>query len=120
MNADIDWIDRAGTRAKGFRPDYTGDFALERVTSIALALAAELSVVKERLDTVERLLDRKAIILADEIEAFLPDAGEAAARGLATKGYVARVMRGVQQAMEAMDAFDPPMEYVCRELSADA
>lgn len=117
MNAQIDWIHLAQARAKGSRPDYTGNFALERVTSVALALAAELSVTRDRLDTVERLLARKGLIAADEIDSFAPDTNEAEERGLATKAYVARIMRGVQQAAEALEAFDAPMEDVCRELS---
>lgn len=120
MNAQLDWIDRAGARAKGHRPDFTGDFALERVTSIALALAAELSVVRERSDTLERLLAAKGVIAGDEIESYAPDAVAARERGESTRAYVARIMRGAQQAVEAMDGFDPPIDDVCKSLSIDA
>lgn len=119
MNAQIDWIDLAQTRAKGFRPDYTGDFALERMTSVALALAAELSVTRDRLDTLERLLSKKGLVAADEIDTFTPDADEVRARGISTKAYVARIMRAAQQAVEAMEAFDAPMEDVCLDLSTN-
>ena len=53
----VDWIGRAGTRAKGARPKYFEDPATDRLLSIVMALAGEVAVVKERLDSVERLLD---------------------------------------------------------------
>ena len=69
------------------------------------------------MDTIERLLDAKGTVSRADIEAYVPDRDAAYARGLATKEYIARVMRGVQQDMEAMAAAaEPPMEQVSREL----
>lgn len=114
---DIDWISRAGAKAKGKRPQYFEDPALDRMLSILLATVGEVSVLKERLDTVERLLDAKGTISRADIEAYEPDRDAAYERGLATKEYLARVMRGVQQDMEAMAAaVEPPVEEVSRTL----
>lgn len=113
---DIDPIARAGAKAKGKRPAYFDDPALDRMLSILLAVVGEVSVLKERLDTVERLLDAKGAISRADIEAYEPDRDAAYERGLATKEYIARVMRGVQQDMEAMTAPEPPVEQVSREL----
>jgi hypothetical protein len=113
----LDWIARAGAKAKGKRPQYFDDPALDRMLSILTAVAGEVSVLRERLDTVERLLDAKGAISRADIEAYEPDAQAAYERGLATKEYIARVMRGVQQDMEAMAAAaEPPVEQVSREL----
>lgn len=100
----VDWIARAGTRAKGKRPNTLGDFNAERTLSILMALAGEISVVKERLDTVERLLDAKGTISRADIEAYQPTGDAAYERALMTKEYIARIMRGLQQEMEAMQA----------------
>lgn len=117
MRTDIDWIDRAGARPKGFRPDYTGDFATERLMSITLALMAELSVTRERLDTVERLLADEGVLAPGAIDRFVPEPQAAAERGEMTEAYVARVLRGMQQAMERIRDFDAPIEDVVAELS---
>lgn len=108
MNEGIDWIARSGARAKGKRPQYFDDPAIDRVLSILLAVAGEVSVLRERLDTIERLLDAKGSVSRAEIDAYQPDREAAYQRGLATKEYVARIMRGVQQDMEAMAAGDEP------------
>jgi hypothetical protein len=113
---ELDWIARAGAKAKGKRPQYFDDPALDRMLSILMAVAGEVSVLRERLDTVERLLDANGTISRADIEAYEPDREAAYERGLATKEYIARVMRGVQQDMEAMAAAEPPVEQVSREL----
>ena len=87
MTDAIDWIGRAGAKAKGKRPKYFDDPATDRTMSIVMALVGEVSVLRERLDTVERLLD---------------------AKGTITRDYIARIMRGVQQDMEALAELDEP------------
>ena len=116
MTEELDWIALAGKRAKGRRPDYFDDFATDRLMSIVMALVAEVSVLRQRQDTVERLLDARGVIGRDDIERYEPDRETAYARGVETKAYIARVMRGVQQAMEAMAADDPPVEEVSAAL----
>jgi hypothetical protein len=113
---ELDWIARAGAKAKGKRPQYFDDPALDRMLSILMAVVGEVSVLKERLDTVERLLDAKGTISRADIEAYEPDREAAYERGLATQEFIARVMRGVQQDMEAMAGNEPPVEQVSREL----
>ena len=113
---DLDWIARAGAKAKGKRPQYFDDPALDRMLSILLAVVGEVAVLRERLDTVERLLDAKGAISRDDIDGYEPEADAAYQRGLATKEYIARVMRGVQQDMEALAENEPAVEQLSREL----
>lgn len=103
-DAPIDWITRAGTRAKGKRPNTLQDFNDERTLSILMALVGEVSVLRERIDTVERLLETKGTINRADIETYAPTGDAAYERGLATKEYIARIMRPMQQEMEAMQA----------------
>ncbi|MDX3882933.1 MULTISPECIES: hypothetical protein [Sphingomonas] len=112
----IDWIARAGTRAKGKRPDFLGDPTSERMLSILLAVAGEVSVLKERLDTVERLLDAKGTISRADIEGYNPDRDAAYERAVMTKEYIARIMRGVQQEMEAMQVQERPVADISADL----
>ena len=105
---DIDWIARSGAKAKGKRPAYFEDPAIDRTLSIVMALVAEVSVMRERMDTIERLLDANGTISRADIETYTPDRSAGKERGLITKEYIARIMRGVQQDMEALEELGEP------------
>jgi hypothetical protein len=104
----IDPIARAGAKAKGKRPQYFEDPAIDRLMSITMALVGEVSVMRERMDTIERLLDAKGTISRAEIEAYTPDRKAGEERGLLTRDYISRIMRGVQQDLEALTELDTP------------
>ena len=114
--SDLDWISRAGKKAKGKRPQYFDAPENERMLSIVMALVAEVSVVRERLDTVERLLDEKGTISREDIEVFEPSRDAAFERGLKTREFIARVMRGVQQSLESMQENEPDLEQVSKDI----
>lgn len=107
----------AGAKAKGKRPYFLEDNDVERLSAIVMTIAQELSVVRERLDTVERLLERKGSITRDDIETFEPSKSEADERGAWTQEYIARVLRIMQQDREAMGADDMYSEDVAEELA---
>lgn len=119
MSDPVDWVALSGKRAKGKRPAYFDEPALDRLYSVVFALAAEVSALRERQDTVERLLDAKGTIRREDIEAFVPDRAAGEERGLATRAYVARIMRGFQQEVEAMAADDPPIMDVVERLKRE-
>lgn len=119
MNEDFDWVALSGRRAKGKRPEYFEDPALDRLYSTVFALAAEVSALRERQDTIERLLDAKGVVKREDIESYTPDRAAGEERGLATRAYVARIMRGFQQHVEAMEANDPPIMDVVERLSQE-
>jgi hypothetical protein len=115
-DSELDWVAASVRRAKGKRPDYFDDPATDRLMSIVLALVAEVSVLRQRHDTVERLLEANGTLRREDIESYAPDRDSARERGLETRAYIARVMRGVTQAMEAMQADEPSVEQVSQEL----
>jgi len=114
--SEIDWIGLAGKKAKGKRPAYFEDPATDRILSIVMAVVGELAVTRERLDTIERLLETKGTISRTDIETYRPDREAGYERGLAMREYIARVLRGVQQDMEAIAEIEPPLEEVARAL----
>jgi len=118
-DAPFDWVAASGRKAKGKRPEYFDDPALDRLYSTVFALAAEVSALRERQDTVERLLDAKGTISREDIEAYEPDRAAAEERGLSTRAYIARIMRGFQQEVEAMEASDPPIMDIVEKLSRE-
>lgn len=115
----LDWVALSGRRAKGKRPDFFEDPALDRLYSAVFALAAEVSALRERQDTVERLLDAKGTLSREDIESYVPDRLAGEERGLATQAFIARIMRGFQQEVEAMEAHDPPIMDIVEKLSRE-
>jgi len=91
----------ASAKPAGKRPYFLTP-EVERVMAITMAVAQELAVTRERMDTLERLLEQKGVVSRDEIETFAPNPDEAAARGLWVQEYLARILRIVQQEGEAV------------------
>lgn len=113
---DLDWMVRANAPAKGKRPDFFGDPDKEKLLSMLLALVGEHSVLRQRIDTLERLLEAVGAIERSKIEGFVPDKQAGEERGALVRELIARVMRGPQQQMEAMTRDEAPVEDISREL----
>jgi pantoate kinase len=92
----------AGDKSKGARPYFFEDPAVERVLNIAMSIATEVAVVRERMDTIERLLQSKGLLTQEEIENFIPTDEQAEERQLWHARYAARIMRIVQQEVDAI------------------
>ncbi len=103
MKTGLDPLRLAGAKAKGKRPWFLNDPDVERVMNITLALMQEVAVLRERLDTIERLLERDGKVTREAIEAFAPTKVEAAERGAWMQEYIARVLRILQQDREAVE-----------------
>lgn len=115
---DLDPIALAGARAKGKRPYFFKDPDVERVLSIAMAIAMEHAVTRQRLDALERLIEQKGLLTRAEIDAYTPERDVEHERGVWMQEYIARLLRIVQQETEALEggAMDVPMEEVMDEL----
>ncbi|MEP3050716.1 MAG: hypothetical protein ABJP48_13215 [Erythrobacter sp.] len=66
--------------AKGKRPSFYEVDGLDEAMSMIMVLASELSIMRDRLDTVETIAANKGIILADEIDGFEPEQENVAKR----------------------------------------
>ncbi len=78
---------------KGKRPYFFDDPAIDQMMTFFLELMTEVSVMRDRLDTVERLLDSQTTISRADIEAWRPDAAVEAERVAWRDAYVKRVLR---------------------------
>jgi hypothetical protein len=114
--ADLDWMFRANAPAKGKRPDFFSDPDKEKLLSVLLALVAEHGVLRQRIDTLERLLEAGGSLDRAKIDSFVPDKHVGYERAALIREFVVRVMRGPQQQMEAMARDERPLEEVSREL----
>lgn len=86
-------VTRVGRTARGRRPRYFADPATDRLMSMVLTLAEELSVVRERLDTVERLLARTRTLPPGTVDQYTPDDTAAKARSDARRRFIERLLR---------------------------
>ncbi|SEK81885.1 hypothetical protein SAMN05216262_10323 [Colwellia chukchiensis] len=115
---DINKLNLAGTKAKGKRPYFLADKQTEQVMSVTMALAMELSVARERMASIECLLENKGILQRSEIDDFQPCAKEVKRRSVATQEYLARILRIIQQDSEEQAAEDElSVEEAQRELT---
>jgi hypothetical protein len=88
--------------ARGRKPQYFSDPAIDRLLWMTVTLMEELSVARERIDTVERLLDRKKLLRVREIEAYEPDANAESEREARRAEYVDRVLRILQAELDEL------------------
>ena len=82
--------------AKGRKPRYFADPATDKLLWMTLTLMEELSVTRDRLDVVERLLDRKRLVSHREVDGWVGDAKAATARAARRAAFVERMMRAAE------------------------
>lgn len=80
--------------ARGPRPvAFPAEPGAERVLNMVLALATEVAVLRERLDTVERLAADRGLVLPADIEAYEPSLEVREERAAWRRDYLERVLR---------------------------
>ena len=98
-------------KAKGKRPAFFDDPQIDTVMGIVMALAGEVSVLRERLDTVERLAAAKGLLTPHDIEAYHPDEAVMAERERWRTEYLERILRVVHQELEEADKSETTESY---------
>lgn len=79
--------------SKGQRPNFFDDPAIDQVMTFVFELMTEVAVLRERTDTIERLLDEHGTVARADIEAYRADAGVEAERTAWRNAYLQRVLR---------------------------
>ena len=59
--------------AKGKKPIYLDERSIDNLMAMIMTLTQEISVLRDRLDTIEKLLVDKKSITLEDIETFEPD-----------------------------------------------
>lgn len=80
-------------RPRGHQPQYFDDPAIDQLHSALLALATELSVAFDRIDTLEQILEQRAGVARAEIDAFVPDDAAVARRTARRSDIAERLLR---------------------------
>ena len=107
--------------AKGKKPQYFSDPAIDKLLSIVMTLAGELSVTRDRLDTVERLIETHELFDRTTIENYEPDEPAQSERDERRRRYIERVLRTVQADLDELTADDPPesVEEIMQDISEE-
>ncbi|MEP3208145.1 MAG: hypothetical protein ABJN95_03095 [Maribacter sp.] len=114
----IDHIKLASAKSKGKRPYFHNDPAVERVLNITMAVAGELAVMRERMDSIERLLEKKGLVTRQEIEDFVPEnEKQETQRQEWHSEYISRILRIVQQEQEELENPDKDLEEIANDIN---
>ena len=82
--------------AKGKRPAFFDDPAVDQLLSVTLELASEVWVLRERLAAMEVLADRHDLFKASELETFAFDEAKAAELAAQRQEVIARLFRTLE------------------------
>ncbi|MDJ0653908.1 MAG: hypothetical protein QNJ40_07135 [Xanthomonadales bacterium] len=94
-----DPLERAGKA-----PVFFSDPAIDRLFNMVMVLAEELSVARERVDTLERLLVENKLLAPDAVDSYTPDEAGRKRRSDAQQDLVARLLAGIEGEMSGMNA----------------
>jgi hypothetical protein len=102
---------RSTAKAKGRRPYFFDDPAIDKVLAMTMAIAGELAVTRERLDTVERILAERGLLSAADIDAWRPDEQAKQERAVIRQEYIARVLMILRNEVEELEQRKAEADY---------
>jgi len=78
---------------KGKRPYFFEDPSIDQLMTFFMELMTEVQVLRDRQDTVERVLDEKGTLNRADLRAFIPTAEIEIERSQERDAFVKRVLR---------------------------
>jgi hypothetical protein len=93
--------------SKGKRASFYRSEGTDQLFSIVLMLTQELSVAYDRIETLERVLDKKGILARKEVEAHRPDMAEEMERTARRDAFIGRVFQIIHEEAESYTAEQP-------------
>ena len=87
--------------AKGEKPIYLDERASDNLMAMVLTLTQELSVLRDRLDTIERLIEENGIFTQEDIENFQLQQDSQNIRSERRSSLLDRVLLPIQKELES-------------------
>lgn len=100
--------------AKGGKPQYFSDPATDKLLWMTMTLMEELSVARDRIDALERVLERRGVLDPEEVDTYRPDAAAAADRAAHRASFVDRMLRAAQSELATTTAAGDPHDEARR------
>lgn len=106
------------TTSKGRRPYFFEDPNIDKLLAMVLALAGEISLLRDRLDTHERLARKGLPGTPENIEAYAPSDGEEDERAATRAASLDRVLRIVKQgSLEDVEAAERAYNEIVEDVA---
>jgi len=86
--------------AKGKNLIYLDDNSVDNILAMVMTLTQEISVLTDRLDTIENLMAKKGQINIDDINSFEPDNELQEKRSERRKTLLKRVLLPIEKALD--------------------
>ncbi len=104
-------------KPKGRRPYFFDDPTVDKLLSIVMSLAGEVSVVHDECESLVRVLEQKGVLTAEELKAYIPDAGIRAERDQWREIFLENILRILHQEIEGLqkeqvENYDEAIDYV--------
>lgn len=96
---------QVGRVSKGPRDTYFSDPAIDKLHTMVLITLQELAVARDRIDTLERLLDKAGVVGPSQVDTYEPSADVQSAREERHAIMLKRVFRASQK--EFQDRISP-------------
>lgn len=104
----LEAVARAAAASSGPRPHFLENADCDRLLSMLLAVASQLSAVNERLDTLEKVLENRGLLSGSELADYQPDEAAQAARLEWDEAFVARMFRVLAYELDALKSGAQP------------
>lgn len=95
-------------KAKGDKPYFFDEPAVDKLAAMVLALTGELSVQSELHDSLLRTLESKGVLSADEVEAYVPTPNVMRLREERRQELLESVMHVILAEVEEMETVQRP------------
>jgi hypothetical protein len=105
--------------AKGKQPRFHEDRAIDQLMAMITALTAEVSILRDRLDTHERLADARKLFGREDVDAFIPDAAVMAERSAQRQRLLRKVFRVLREDLARYEtpADEAELERLAKEIN---
>ena len=103
-------------RAKGERPYFFDDPAVDKLLAMLMGLAGEVSVMRDRIDTIERVATEKKLFSVEDIEAYEASEDVLKERAERREIFLGEITRIISAELEGLDddsgAYDEAINLV--------
>lgn len=86
--------------AKGKKPKYLDDGSIDNLMAMIMTLTQEISVLRDRIDTFEQILDDKNVISENEFDEFMPSDDHETTRKNRRHQLLERVLLPIKKDLE--------------------
>ncbi len=106
--------------AKGKKPQLHDDRAIEKLMAMVTALTGEVAMLRDRLDTHERLAEEGKPSRRQDVDAYIPDTGVMAERSTQHQRLLRKVFRVLKEdlARHETPADDAELDRLAKEINA--